>query len=123
MADEKCIVIVDDDEMSLRRAEFILKKTSHRILTAASGDECIRILQEEPVDLIFLDVKMPEKDGVETLREIRSMDGFADLPVVFLTGTEDSERMQEAKELGAKDFVIKPIKPQDLMAQAEAALF
>lgn len=122
MAGEKRIMIVDDDDMSLRRAEFILKKTGHDIVTATSGEECMRLLQQEPVDLIFLDVKMPGKDGIETLREIRAMDGFSDLPVIFLTGSEDSGHEQEAKELGAKDFVLKPLKPQELIAQVEKTL-
>lgn len=122
MAEKKHILVVDDDVMSLRRAEFILKKTSHGILTAESGDECIQKLQSNPVDLLVLDVKMPGKDGLETLTEIRSMEGFADLPVIFLTGTEDAEQMREAEALGAKDFAIKPLKPQELINQVEKAL-
>lgn len=122
MVEKKRIIVVDDDAMSLRRAEFILKKTPHEILTAASGDECLQILQSTPVELLILDVKMPQKDGIETLREIRSMDGFADLPVIFLTGTEDEEQKQEAEALGAKDFAIKPLKPQELLNQVEKAL-
>lgn len=122
MVEKKRIIIVDDDVMSLRRAEFILKKTPHEILTAESGDECIQMLQSNPADLLVLDVKMPGKDGVETLSEIRAMEGFAELPVIFLTGTEDTERMREAEALGAKDFAIKPLKPQELIAQVEKAL-
>lgn len=122
MAEKKHILVVDDDVMSLRRAEFILKKTSHGILTAESGDECIQKLQSNQVDLLVLDVKMPEKDGLETLSEIRGMEGFADLPVIFLTGTEDTEQMREAETLGAKDFAIKPLKPQELINQVEKAL-
>lgn len=122
MAEKKHILVVDDDVMSLRRAEFILKKTSHGILTAESGDECIQKLQSNPVDLLVLDVKMPGKDGLETLTEIRSMEGVADLPVIFLTGTEDAEQMREAEALGAKDFAIKPLKPQELINQVEKAL-
>ncbi len=122
MAEKKHILVVDDDVMSLRRAEFILKKTSHEILTAESGDECIQKLQSNQVDLLVLDVKMPGKDGLETLSEIRGMAGFEDLPVIFLTGTEDTEQMREAEALGAKDFAIKPLKPQELMDQIERAL-
>lgn len=122
MAEKKHILVVDDDVMSLRRAEFILKKTSHGILTAESGDECIQKLQSNQVDLLVLDVKMPEKDGLETLSEIRGMEKFADLPVIFLTGTEDPEQMREAEALGAKDFAIKPLKPQELINQVEKAL-
>lgn len=122
MAEQKRILVVDDDAMSLRMAEFILKKTPHEILKAQSGDECISILQKETVDLLLLDVEMPQKNGIETLREIREMEGLTDLPVIFLTGTGDMERMAEAEALGAKDFAIKPFKPQDLLDWIEKVL-
>jgi DNA-binding response OmpR family regulator len=122
MVEEKRILVVDDDAMSLRMAEFILKKTPHTILKASSGDECIAILKEENVDLLLLDVEMPQKNGIETLREIRGIDRLANLPVIFLTGTGDTERMAEADNLGAKDFAIKPLKPQELLERVEKVL-
>ncbi len=119
MADKKRILVVDDDAMSLRMAEFILKKTPHDIWKADSGDAAIAILKEQPVDLLLLEVEMPGKNGIETLREIRSISGLAELPVIFLTGTGDTERMAEAEELGAKEFAIKPLKPQELLERIE----
>lgn len=122
MDEGKRILVVDDDAMSLRMAEFILKKTPHEILKADSGDACIETLKKETVDLLLLDVEMPGKNGLDTLREIRSIEGLDSLPVIFLTGTGDAQRMEEAKELGARDFAIKPLKPADLLARVEAVL-
>jgi CheY-like chemotaxis protein len=119
MAEGKRILVVDDDAMSLRMAEFILKKTPHTILKASSGDECIAMLKEEAVDLLLLDVEMPQKNGLDTLREIRMIDGLEKLPVIFLTGTGDAERIEEAENLGAREFAIKPLKPQELLSRVE----
>lgn len=122
MAEEKRILIVDDDAMSRRMAEMILKKTIHEIITADSGDKCIDILKKESVDLLLLDVEMPGKGGMETLREVRKIEGLEELPVIFLTGTSDDEKMEEAKRLGAIGFAIKPLRPADLLARVESAI-
>lgn len=122
MAETKRILIVDDNEMSLKMAEFILKKTPHEIRKVQSGDECISMLQKEPVDLLLLDVEMPEKSGIETLREIRQMDAGKNLPVLFLTGTAEDSCREEAEALGAVGFAIKPLKPQELLTWVDKVL-
>lgn len=122
MAGNKRILVVDDDAMSLRMAVFILKKTDYEIIPAKSGEEGIECLKERQADLLLLDVEMPGKDGIETLREIRAMEPYRTVPVIFFTGTIDEERRQQAKELGTEHFALKPLKPQELLDQIEQVL-
>ncbi|MCI8669309.1 MAG: response regulator [Lachnospiraceae bacterium] len=115
----KKILVVDDDAMNLKMAEFILKKKDYLVLTAKSGLECLEILEAEDVELVLLDIEMPEMNGMETLEKIRANRKSAGLPVMFLTATVDSESVAAAEKLGASDFIKKPFLPQDLMDRVE----
>ena len=73
----KRILLVDDDAMNLRMAQVILKKTPYEILSASSGAECLRLLGEQPVDLVLLDIEMPDMNGIETLEKIREAESLS----------------------------------------------
>lgn len=107
------ILIVDDDQLM----RFLL----HRILTeneeyevseVSSGQEALDFLSENAVDLIMLDILMPEMDGFETIRRIREIPRYADVPVLFLTGDRSSDKEIEALSLGGWDFIVKPFRPE-----------
>ncbi len=118
----KNILVVDDDAMNVRMAEFILKKKNYVVLKADSGTECLNILQKEAVDLVLLDIEMPVMNGIKTLETIRENKNLADIPVMFLTASVDSESVKEAERLGASDFVKKPFLPQDLLDRVEKVI-
>lgn len=108
-------MVVDDDAMNLRMAEFALKKNSYEVVIANSGMECLEKLKKNNIDLVFLDIEMPQMNGIETFEHIRADGSFAELPIVFLTASGDGDNVQKARELGAAGYLMKPFVPQDLI--------
>ena len=111
----KRILVVDDDAMNLRMSTFILGQKEYEVITAASGQDCLDMLKTESVDLILLDVEMPEMNGIETLEQIRKQQAFCNLPVMFLTADTNEETMAAAERLGAVGYVKKPYIPQEFL--------
>jgi len=110
----KTILVVDDDPTILMIAEMILKKASYNVICAKSGLEGLANLSQNSVDLLLLDVLMPFMDGLETLKQIREDPKLKTMPVILLTGESDLETVKKAKDLGATDYILKPIN-QDLL--------
>lgn len=119
---EKIVFVVDDDEMILRQAEFILEREGYTVEKIDSGVKCVERLKEQMPSLILLDIEMIPLDGIETLRQIRQMPEGENIPVMFITSSLDSERERDASGLGAVDYVIKPFIPKDLLERVKAAL-
>lgn len=113
----KKILVVDDDHLSMKMTEQILKGFSFEVLTANSGESCLDVLRRSQVDLVLLDVEMPGLNGLDTLRLIRAEEKIRSTKVVFLTGTIDGERKRIVQSLGALDFIQKPILPVSLVEQ------
>ncbi len=125
MARIPVILIVDDDEMNLMMAKTILEmKIQAEYITVNSGKECLRVLTERggKVDLVLLDIAMPQMDGMTTLSMIRQQPAWANLPVIFLTAAADKNSIVRAAQLKVKDYVRKPFTPDDLIARVEKHL-
>lgn len=118
----KLILVVDDDEMNLKISEFILKKEDYIVSKAKSGMECMNYLEDSKPDLILLDKEMPVMDGIKTLQMIKSKPELADIPVIFLTATADSNTVVEACSLGAIDYIRKPFMPEELIKRVNNVL-
>ncbi len=110
------ILAVDDEPVNLRLLEAVLAPRGHRILKAGSGTECLDVLRRQDVDLVLLDVVMPDLDGYEVCRRIRADERTAFLPVVMLTAYDGEQRVA-ALEAGADDFVRKPFDQSELLAR------
>ncbi len=117
----KTILVVDDEQMNRMSTKFILEKAGYEVVCAESGEEGIRLLEELSVDLLLLDVEMPDMSGLDTLRKIRGIPAFRELRVSFLTASGSSDDMSEAVHLGAKGFIKKPCRPEELIAAVEEA--
>ncbi|MEE8484773.1 MAG: response regulator [Nitrospinota bacterium] len=122
MADKKTILIVDDEAFIQRSLQFVLKKTGHKIVTAADGDQAIEKAKAAKPDLIFLDIMMPKKDGFEVLKELREDDELKDVHVIMLTGKGRDQDRQKGMDLGANDFLTKPFVPSQLFKMAKQIL-
>ncbi|MBR9843741.1 MAG: response regulator [Rhodobacteraceae bacterium] len=85
-----------------------------------SGEEALNHIAEAAPQLILLDVMMPNMDGEETYRRIREIDGFADIPIVFMTAKASNADLQKLRDLGAFDVLIKPFDPMSLAEQVKA---
>ncbi|GHU87675.1 hypothetical protein FACS1894202_02410 [Clostridia bacterium] len=105
----KTVFFVDDNATNLAVGKNALAD-DYSVFTLPSAQKLLDILEKKLPDLILLDVEMPDMDGYEVLRILRGNPRCADIPVIFVTGTED-ERVDEGLELGAYDFIFKPFSP------------
>jgi serine phosphatase RsbU (regulator of sigma subunit) len=124
------IVIVDDNKTNLMIVEKILRKAGYNnLLMLSSARKLYQYLQldvpnpgEVPVDLILMDMMMPEIDGIEACRTVLASERFSDLPIIFVTAMGDSNKMAEAMDAGALDYVMKPINKVELLARIRSVL-
>lgn len=110
------ILVVDDTPMNLEVFVNLLKKTLVRIDTAASGSECIALAAKKKYDVIFLDHMMPDKNGIETLKELRALSDTpnADTPAICLTANAVSGARETYLNAGFDDYLTKPVEPEKL---------
>ena len=118
----KTILVVDDDEMILKMAEFILQQEGYEVVKVMSGMSCLDYLKYNKPDLILLDVEMPMMSGIQTLEIIRANEEYQHSPVMFLTASADMETVVAAGSLKAVDYVVKPFMPQDLADRVKKIL-
>lgn len=112
----KTILIADDDRISIKLAEFVLQKDGYDVVTVNSGEACIEYLKKEhSVDLVLLDIEMPELNGIETLERIRADESIADTKVFFLTGNEFSRYEDVSRRLDVLDFISKPVYGPEML--------
>ena len=108
------ILFVDDDLVALKMGELMLKGLGYQVYPASGGYEALDILKREKVDLIFLDIMMPDIYGVEVLRKIKSSEEYADIPVIAQTGVKNQKDLDEIEELGVVGLLSKPYSKQDM---------
>jgi two-component system, sensor histidine kinase and response regulator len=114
------ILLVDDRAENLVALEQILQRPDRRLVRASSGNEALRLLLKDDFAVMLLDVEMPEMDGYETARLVRSMERTAALPVIFVTaGDRSDERALRAYELGAVYFLYNPVQPVVLRSKVD----
>lgn len=118
---DQVILVVDDDTSNLALAQKILGK-EYRIAAANSGMVALRYLENNCPDLILMDINMPEMDGFQVMENIRQMERFSHIPVIFLTADNDPETETRCFASGAVDFVAKPFIPDVLMSRVRKTL-
>jgi len=114
-------ILIIDDEASLRRTlARILQQAGFEVTTAASGQESLAFLSQQAFDLVYLDIRMPDMNGLEVLKKIHS--NFPELPVILFTAQPDMNSAVEALRYGAIDYLMKPLQPQTLIDHTRAIL-
>src|SRR5256714_15244247 len=111
------ILVVDDNPDNLISIEATLETLNEQVVTARSGTEALRYLLESDFAAILLDVKMPDMDGFETAELIRSRKRSQHTPILFLTAYRNEEHLFRGYDLGAVDFLFKPIVPEILQSK------
>jgi len=116
-------ILVTDDSLVARTAcSNELKEAGYQVLFAQNGREAVETVSKEAVDLILMDVVMPEMNGVEATRRIMELESAKDIPIIMVTSMGDMQTLQSAFEAGAVDYVTKPIEPIELMARIRSSL-
>lgn len=113
------IMLVDDEERFLETTRKLLARKGYDAITAASGREAIHQLESRHIHIVILDVKMPQMDGIATLKEIKKR--FPPVEVIMLTGHATVETAIEGLKSGATDYLMKPISIEELIQKAEEA--
>ena len=115
----KRILVVDDEARYQRLLDANLRTDGYDVVTASNGVEAIEVFSSQPIDLILLDVMMPEMDGFDTCQRVRE---YSNVPIIMLTAKGDEKDRVRGLDLGADDYLTKPFSATELLARVRAVL-
>src|SRR5215470_17726597 len=116
------LLLVDDEELNREGLSRRLQREGYAVTTAKNGREALELLGERPFDLVLLDIMMPGMNGLDVLKFLRRIDSLIDLPIIMVTAKGESEDIVEALELGANDYVTKPLDIPVVLARVRTQL-
>ncbi|MCS6972906.1 MAG: response regulator transcription factor [Cyclobacteriaceae bacterium] len=116
------VLVVDDEEPIQELLRYNLEKSGYEVKTAGDGFKAIEVARKFQPDLVLLDIMMPKMDGVETCRQLRELPSLQNTFIIFLTARSEEYSEVAAFDVGADDYITKPIKPRALLSRI-AALF
>ncbi len=111
------VLVVDDDPQIVEVMTLFLANAGYEILSAGSGEECIRVARAQRPEVILLDVQMPGRDGYATASVLAQDEATRSIPIVMVTGLMGDGDRVKALKAGAVDFLVKPVKPEELLAK------
>jgi two-component system, OmpR family, alkaline phosphatase synthesis response regulator PhoP len=114
------VLVVDDDPDIVELLEYNLQKEGYLVQTASDGRQAIEVAKGFVPDLVLLDIMMPHLDGIETARVLRQLPELRSMYILFLTARSEEYSEVAAFEIGADDYITKPIKPRALMSRIQA---
>lgn len=114
------VLVVDDEEDILELLKYNLQKEGYQVKTAVNGIKAVDIAKTYLPDLVLLDIMMPNQDGVETCRQLREIPELQHTYILFLTARSEEYSEIAAFDVGADDYIVKPIKPRALMSRISA---
>ena len=117
---DKTILVVDDTEGNLDMVLAILQ--DYDVIPCTSGADALEMVKEEQINLILLDILMPEMDGYTVCTALKQDPATQEIPIIFITAKTDEESIEKAYELGGADYVTKPFKPKELLARVKVQL-
>jgi CheY-like chemotaxis protein len=121
-AEHGSVLVVDDNEMNRDILSRILMRRGHRVLMASSGREALATVAAQSVDLLLLDILMPEMDGYEVLQQVTANSALAGLPVIFISAFDDLSEKIKAFQSGAVDYITKPFQAEEVLARVDNQL-
>jgi len=113
-------ILIADDELSVRRSLNVILRKKYNVVTADTGEGALLRVKRENIDLLLLDIKLPDMDGLEVLKQIKSID--ENLMVVVITAVKEAKTAVEAMKMGAYDYIAKPFNVTELRALVDNAL-
>ena len=120
MSDKLNILVIDDQKVIGDLFDFTLGFGGHTISVVTNLQEALDCIRDKQIDLVFLDMVMPDKDGIEVLKEIRQIS--SDLPVIVMSGYSVEDKKEKAIKLGAKGFLKKPFELDDIKRVIKSAI-
>ena len=121
MSKEKILIVEDDTHIS-QLVKYNLEKAGFTCILCTTGEGALKILNKEHIDLVILDIMLPEMDGFEVCRKIKQNQDTANLPIIMLTAKGEEIDRIVGLELGADDYVVKPFSPRELVLRIKAIL-
>jgi DNA-binding response OmpR family regulator len=115
-------MVVDDDQDTVAILARHLQREGFVPIEASSGAQCLKLVQENEVDVILLDLMMPDMDGFQVVRELRANPVTAEIPVIMITARDDLDARAEGMRLGVSDFLAKPVFRRQLASRVRAQL-
>ena len=116
------VLVVDDEPDILNLLEYNLKRSGFQVLLAKDGPEAIEAVKAHRPDLVLLDIMLPDMEGTEVLRSLKSFESTASIPVIMLTAKGEELDKIVGFELGAEDYITKPFSPRELILRVKAVL-
>jgi two-component system chemotaxis response regulator CheY len=113
---EKTILIVDDSRSIRQMVSFTLKDAGYNVVEAVDGHDALAKFDELPIHMMITDLHMPKLDGIDLIRMVRANPSYKYIPIVMLTTESQEEKKQEGKSAGATGWIVKPFKPEQLVA-------
>ena len=120
MQDKTKILVIDDEEVVRLSHRRILAGERFNVETVLDGAEGLQLLEQHPVDVVLLDLRMPGMDGISVLKRIKEK--WPEIEVIVITGYPSIETAKEAIQLGAYDYLAKPAHPEDIMKVTSGAV-
>lgn len=116
------ILVVDDTPANLKLLATLLQQNGFKVRVALSGALALRSIEKSPPDLVLLDARMPQMDGYAVCRQLKSMEGIRDIPVIFISGLQDTEDKLKAFDAGGVDYITKPFQILEVMVRVNTQL-
>lgn len=118
----KTILTVDDSASIRQMVKFTLNDAGYNIIEAVDGKDALEKIQKTPVHMLISDVNMPNMDGIELVRQVRTLPAHKFIPIIMLTTESQDAKKQEGKQAGATGWIVKPFKPEQLLAVVKKVL-
>jgi CheY-like chemotaxis protein len=116
-------ILVAEDERDIRELiNFTLMFAGHTVTLAANGAEAVELVGQANPQLIMMDVRMPKMTGYEACKQIKTMDAYKNIPVIFLSAKGQDEEIQSGLDAGATAYILKPFSPEDLTRRVNEIL-
>ncbi len=116
-------ILVAEDERDIRELiTFTLKYHGFEVITADNGEQALQLASEAQPDLLLLDVRMPRLSGYEVCQRVKQQESTRHIPVVFLSAKGQEAEIQQGRQAGAVDYILKPFSPQELAERLKALL-
>ena len=110
------ILVIDDSHTNVVLLESVLERSGYSVTTALSAKEGLKSIKERVPDLIYLDFLMPEIDGLEFMAILRKKESWKGIPIVMLSAISDKDIIKRSKEMGVREYIVKPINLQKIIS-------